>query len=737
MHEVVFSDKKQVELGVSNIDIAKRLMDYGFHPPTMSFPLIVHGALMIEPTETEGKPGLDAFIRRHARDRARVRRGRPTWFTARRTRRRSSGSTRSERPRSSSCAGSRSLRRQEARLGYAEGLSSRASAAVLATIVSGIALPALSADDPVPLPSKGDRWNEVRTAHFTLFGNATESKTKEVGLEMEKLHAVLAVLKHGTASAPIPTFIYVFKSHSAMEPYLPRADDGKPEDAASYFFSGHEANYVELTAAWNSDPRKGVYHNYIYYFMDSNFPPQPVWYEVGIAEYYSTVRTEGDEVRTGMIREDLLADLRESMLIPLDRLLAADRKSPEYNAELQRHVFFAESWALVHYLTLGNPDRTPQLGRFLTLRKQGRPQDEAFREAFQTDYATLFGELVAYIRNKRFIYNRRRVSDLTFSTEARTTPMSYETVLCRLGDLLARADRFADAERYLQAALAADPASANALAGLGRLRLRQERNDEAASFLRRAAELGSTDFRVHYEVGRMRWQELMDRTHGSSVLDAKDRALVEAVRADLRRSTSLNPGFPEAAALLGRTYRLEPAGAPVDEGIAALETARKQLPSREDVAADLAALYDRRGDTSRADALLRETGGPAAAQALARRQEKTDFEGRVEEINALLDAGKLDEALVLLDQLIANSQGEMRVEMEAQREKLKQAAARNRAARDYNAAVALYNKRDLQGALAAFEKVALQGADPKLAAAAVDKVTEISRLLAKKKPAKP
>jgi glycine dehydrogenase subunit 2 len=62
LHEVVLSDKKQTERGVSNMDIAKRLMDYGFHPPTVSFPLIVHGALMIEPTETEGKPGLDAFI---------------------------------------------------------------------------------------------------------------------------------------------------------------------------------------------------------------------------------------------------------------------------------------------------------------------------------------------------------------------------------------------------------------------------------------------------------------------------------------------------------------------------------------------------------------------------------------------------------------------------------------------------------------------------------------------------
>ena len=61
------------ELGVTNVDIAKRLMDYGFHPPTISFPLIVHGALMIEPTETEGKPVLDAFIKAMRDDRARVR----------------------------------------------------------------------------------------------------------------------------------------------------------------------------------------------------------------------------------------------------------------------------------------------------------------------------------------------------------------------------------------------------------------------------------------------------------------------------------------------------------------------------------------------------------------------------------------------------------------------------------------------------------------------------------------
>ena len=63
MHEVVFSARSlRRENGISALDVAKRLIDYGIHPPTMYFPLIVEEALMIEPTETESKETLDGFI---------------------------------------------------------------------------------------------------------------------------------------------------------------------------------------------------------------------------------------------------------------------------------------------------------------------------------------------------------------------------------------------------------------------------------------------------------------------------------------------------------------------------------------------------------------------------------------------------------------------------------------------------------------------------------------------------
>jgi glycine dehydrogenase subunit 2 len=61
MHEVLFDDNFLKDTGVTTLDFAKALIDEGFHPMTMYFPLVVHGALLIEPTETESKASLDQF----------------------------------------------------------------------------------------------------------------------------------------------------------------------------------------------------------------------------------------------------------------------------------------------------------------------------------------------------------------------------------------------------------------------------------------------------------------------------------------------------------------------------------------------------------------------------------------------------------------------------------------------------------------------------------------------------
>ncbi len=78
MHEVLFDDRFLKDTGVTTLDFAKALIDEGFHPMTMYFPLVVHGAMLIEPTETESKASLDQFIAvlRGLAERAKVRRRR-------------------------------------------------------------------------------------------------------------------------------------------------------------------------------------------------------------------------------------------------------------------------------------------------------------------------------------------------------------------------------------------------------------------------------------------------------------------------------------------------------------------------------------------------------------------------------------------------------------------------------------------------------------------------------------
>jgi glycine dehydrogenase subunit 2 len=62
MHECIFSDKNQHDNHVTTMDMAKRLIDYGFHPTTVYFPLVVEGAIMFEPTETESLEELDQYV---------------------------------------------------------------------------------------------------------------------------------------------------------------------------------------------------------------------------------------------------------------------------------------------------------------------------------------------------------------------------------------------------------------------------------------------------------------------------------------------------------------------------------------------------------------------------------------------------------------------------------------------------------------------------------------------------
>jgi tetratricopeptide (TPR) repeat protein len=381
----------------------------------------------------------------------------------------------------------------------------------------------------------------------------------------------------------------------------------------------------------------------------------------------------------------------------------------------------------------GEPRRTEQLGRFLVLLQQGKPQDEAFREAFQTDYAGLLRELSGYVRGSRFAYRRVTFSELKLPRETRTERIGYEETLVHLGDLLAHGspDRFPEAEAHFRAALDAEGVRAQALAGIGLLRMRQERFEEASELFRQAMSAGSRDARAGFHRGELLLRSLSGQTFRPGHLEPGQQNTVEEARAALRKSIELNPEFAEAHAALGRTYLFEE-GSGVADGIVELEAAVARLPTRKDLLLDLAELYDRRGEGEKSDELVKRALGPDAGPILARRRGTDRLRESLDRVNALLNEGKEDEAVAMLERLVSASPSDVGGVLGEQLQSLRRGAAKNRCIREYNDAVARYKKKDWEGALAAFEKVAATSEDPELAKSAREQAQWVRRLLARK-----
>jgi hypothetical protein len=332
-------------------------------------------------------------------------------------------------------------------------------------------------------------------------------------------------------------------------------------------------------------------------------------------------------------------------------------------------------------------------------------------------------ELAAYLRNSRFFYSRLKFSELKLSDETHVEPMGWEDVVAHLGDFLAHGgeDRLSQAERYLTAALAANPAHAGALASMAWIRIRQKRYDEVADFVQRAVASGSSDFRVYYYGGLFRMYELSQTLRFAGHLDAKERETLEKARAHFRKSIELNDGFPEAKAALGRSYLAE-VGLAAADGIPWLEAAVTRLPSRKDLAADLESLRQRaRGED--ASIPLAEEAGPTRPTP---RPERLARNAALDRIQALVAQNKAEEAIASLEEMLRTAAEEDRPLLEDELAAARLKDSWRRARRDYDQGLALLKRGDRHGALSRFRAVlAMSQAPTGLANSARTKIAEI------------
>lgn len=442
---------------------------------------------------------------------------------------------------------------------------------------------------PVSSAARGETfgWVSVRSQNFTVVGEAREKDLRRVAVRLEEFRAALArLLPEGPKDASAPTTVIVFRDDAAYQPFKPVMGGQTASYVAGYFQPGSEVNYITLAldSDWSRGPASTLLHEYTHLLVNNYFRAAPLWLKEGLAEFYSTARLSKDRRRvwTGAQLPTRVRQLRGAQLIPLRTLFEVDQQSPYYFESGKRGLFYAQSWALAHFILNGDGGaRRAKLPRFVERLAVGVAPEEAFSQAFGLDVDAAGGALDAYVRLGVYAETSETyASPLDFDSQLRAAALPEAEGLALLGDLLLHTDRVEESEGYLTRAIALDPALAGARVSLGLLRLRQNRPDDAREQLALAARTDPRNHFAHYLLA-----EALNRGAGeaaqSGSLSVKDfEEHTELMRSELRKAIELAPDFPEGYRLLA-TIEMERADRP-DVAIELLRRAIQLAPRRHD-----------------------------------------------------------------------------------------------------------------------------------------------------------
>jgi tetratricopeptide (TPR) repeat protein len=454
-----------------------------------------------------------------------------------------------------------------------------------------------------------DTWLRIESKNFILIGNASEKDLRKVGLRLEQFREAISRFFIQPKQHPsIPITVIVFKDDLAYQPFKPLYQS-KPLNVSGYFQSTDGISYITLTADWRSlNPYSVIFHEYVHYLTSNGSRRLPAWISEGIAEYYSTFEIAKGEKKIviGKAIANHIRLLRERRLIPLPDLLAADQASLLYNDSATKNIFYAQSWALVHYLLLGNGERRQtQFFQFIDLLRRGRPAGESFKEAFQTDETAIDQELAGYIQRGFFPSEERKFEQkIEFDPTMESTIVTEAEVESCLGDLLWRIHRPEEAEIFLGRALSLDPNLATAHTSLGLLRIRQNRYSEARKHFEKAVAIDWQNYLTHYyHAYSLHWEQVDETRYVSHFTEES----VKKMRASLNKARELAPDFPDTYKQLAFINLI--LNENLDEAVDHLKLALSLAPHREDFAYTLAQVYLRQKNFAAA----RRTIEPVAA----------------------------------------------------------------------------------------------------------------------------
>ena len=486
-------------------------------------------------------------------------------------------------------------------------------------------------------PAGAAEWVRVESPNFVVYGETGEGRVREVAEEFERFRDALGrVIPGADRPAAVPTVVVVFGSTRAFAPYIPRYN-GKPIPLGGYFFSSDDMNIVAFADGRRDEMLRTIFHEYVHLVIDNVSDGLPLWLNEGLAEYYSTflVDAAGTGALIGRAIPAHLELLTHRRHLSIPELLAVDADSSAYNEGERQTLFYAQSWALVHMLVSGSPNRSSLLGDYGRLAAGGTPSLEAWHQVFKD--APISRELQRYVSGEWMSGFRYRFDKSIPTVKSYSSRVSEGDAQAVLGDLLRRVAEAPETAARFEKAIALQPVSARALALYGLLRLDEDEPDKALPLLMAAAK-DKTDWLVQYHVAT-------GLTRVITTTDDPDPAVIATAREALSIAQAARPDLANGYALAARLDTAE--GTNATQALQAILRARTVSPGREDYILLEAFIRMRLGEYVAARQLLTPlTAARNTASIRANAQEVLEqvalLERETEEFVARLEGQKLE-----------------------------------------------------------------------------------------------
>ena len=412
----------------------------------------------------------------------------------------------------------------------------------------------------MPLRSSAEHhesWTQIRSAHFTVLSNAGEREGRRIALQFEQVRSVFEQLYPKLkVDSGKPTIVFALRNEDSLKLLMPSyGQNSKAMHIAGYYLPSYDKNFAIIrTDVTGSGPLNfhSLYHEYTHAFFRYNYRGLPLWLDEGLAELYGSTSIEGKQARIGLPNSAELRILQTSEFLPLDKLVAVDRTSPLYNTNEHAGIFYAESWALVHFLAFSKELQQQDLiNKFLAALDKTDDPIEAAKQTFG-DLKQFSVKLAAYIRQNSYMYQPLQLSSKLSENDFTAQPLSPASAALALADYLLHSNHLPEGLERLHEVANLDANTPGYRAQLGYYHMHMADYSNAEKELQAAIAIDPKDPAAHVYIASLYYRR-----------DGYTKDSTPKIRSELETVIGLEPEFAPAYAFLSIAYTMEPNKDPV------------------------------------------------------------------------------------------------------------------------------------------------------------------------------